>query len=50
MQKIIVLFFILNISTFANFFKKLWPFPSTVPGYLKGFYTSQKVDNIHPET
>ena len=50
---IIVLFIIVNISTFVNFFQKLWPIPSTVPGYLKAFflaYTSQKVDNIHPET
>ena len=50
---IIVLFFILNISTLENFFEKLWPFPRTVPGYLKAFflaYTSQKLDNIHPET
>ena len=50
---IIVLFFIVNISTFVNFFQKLWPIPSTVPGYLKAFflaYTSQKLDNIHRET
>ena len=50
---IVVLFFIVNISTFINFLKKLKPIPSTVPGYLKAFflaYTSQKVDNIHPET
>ena len=38
---------------FWKLFQKLWPFPSTVPGYLKAFFlacTSQKVDNIHPET
>ena len=36
---IIVLFFIVNISTFVNFLKKLWPIPSTVPGYLKAFFS-----------
>ena len=33
-----ILFFIVNISTFVNFYQKLWPFPSTVPGYLKAFF------------